>query len=64
MFDEGFGPEVESIIDPVMKNGGQVVFVTATLSKVGRPFSLSRTAHSAPAVAHGAAPLLQGFLTK
>lgn len=33
MFDEGFGPEVEKLIDPVMRNGGQVVFVTATLSK-------------------------------
>lgn len=36
MFDEGFGPEVEKLIDPVMRNGGQVVFVTATLSKARR----------------------------
>ena len=39
LFDEGFGPEVEKLMSPILARGGQVVLVTATLSKARKYLS-------------------------
>ena len=43
LFDEGFGPEVEKLMSPILARGGQVVLVTATLSKARKYLSSVQT---------------------